>query len=234
MFSISLSGIRAALTRLDVHSNNIANVTTPGFKSSRVEQVDVASGGTAVGGVSVDVRQGPVNINGGPMSMAVLGEGMFQVETPQGPRFTSAGVFKVDGNGYLVDPSGNRLSPNVQVPGDAKAVMISATGVVSVLQPNNTIAQVGQIQLARFPNRPGLKAEGDNLYSTTAASGDPITGTPGTGVFGRLFFGGVEDSNVDLAADLVGTIIAKASARLNMAALRAQDETLGDLLDLTA
>lgn len=234
VFSVSLSGIRAAFARLDVHANNIANVATPGFKSSRLIQVDAAPGGTAVGGVSVDVRAGPIEIDGGPISMAVLGEGMFQVQTPQGPRFTSAGVFKVDSEGYLVDPSGHRLSPNVQVPADARAVMVSATGVVSALKPDNTVVPVGQVQLVRFSNRHGLKAEGDNLFSATAASGDPVTGLPGEGGFGRLLFGGVEGSNVDLSAEMVGTLLAKASARLNLVALRAQDDVLGDLLDLTA
>ena len=231
-FNISISGIRAALFREDVSANNIANINTPAFKSSRVDQVDIASGGTRIADVNINFSQGPLELADGRFSLAIQGDGFFAVSTPQGMRFTRAGSFNIDANGNVVTAEGYQLSPNIRVSTDARSIMVSPDGTVSATMPDGTVNTVAQIQLARFNNPGGLKLEGSNLTSQSSASGDPIFGNAGDGAFGSLVFGALEGSNVDLAGELVSQIINSAAVKANVGVIKTQNEMLGDILDM--
>ena len=231
-FQVSLSGVQAGLARLDVSADNVANVETPAFQASRVDQVDLRGGGSAVGSVRVQTNPGPIQVDGGPFQMAVLGDGFFRVQTPEGDRFTRAGSFHVDGQGNLVTPDGHPLLPGVQVPPGASSLHVAADGRVSANFADGTTQNLGQIELSRFNNPGGLMRTGDNLSAAGPASGDPITGQPGSGGLGQILFGAMEGSNVDLATEMVNQIVAKFAVKANLKAIKAQDETLGDLLDI--
>lgn len=106
VFAISASGIRTAFRRQDVIANNFANSTTPSFRSSRADAVDVRGGGADIGSIRVRLQPGPLEIDGGnPFSLAIAGEGFFELQTPDGPRYTRAGTFGLSANQRLVDPS---------------------------------------------------------------------------------------------------------------------------------
>lgn len=231
-FSVSVSGIRTAMGRQDVTSNNLANLLTPGFKASRVDQVDIQSGGTRIDSVDVLFNQGPLEISDGQFHMAVQGNGFFQVNTPNGVRYTRAGTFTVDGQGRLVTPSGYPIDPGIQVPSDAVSVAVSPGGAVTAALSNGATQSLGQISLARFNNPAGLNQVGENLYGPGANSGNPLVGTPGTASFGSIAFGSLEGSNVDLAAEMVGTIMNRALLKANVTAVKVQDRMVGDLLDI--
>jgi flagellar basal-body rod protein FlgG len=233
IFSISSSGLRAAFRRQDVIANNLANLVTPGFRSSRADMVDIPGGGTAVGSISVRLTQGPLEIEEGlPFTLAVHGDGFFRVETPQGPRFTRAGSFHIDRDGRVVTSEGAPLAPEIVIPPDARSVRVGPDGTVSVLTAQGEVQTIGQITLSRFANPQGLIAEGSSLHAAGPASGPPAEGIPGQGPFGQIVFGALEGSNVDLGSEIVSEIVNRAFARANIAALRTQDEMLGTLLDL--
>ncbi len=232
-FNVSVSGIRVGTRRLDTTAHNVANATTPAFKSSRVDSVNLAGGGATVGAVRVNFNPGPLELDEGRFSLAINGDGFFRVQTPQRQRFTRAGTFGVDAGGNLVTPEGYAILPNIQVPTDSRSFSIGTTGIVSATMPDGEIVGVGQVVLSRFANPGGLSQEGNNLSTPTAASGNPIDGNPGAGAMGGLVFGAVEGSNVELASETVSRIVSKAIVKANLATLRTQDEVLGTVIDLT-
>ena len=231
-FHVSLSGVRAGLDRLAVSANNVANVRTPGFRASRADQADLRGGGASVDSIRVLQNQGPIETDAGPFQMAVVGDGFFRIGTPAGDRFTRAGTFQVDAQGNLVTPDGYPLQPPIQVPADASSFHVAADGRVSANLADGTTQDLGRLDLARFPNPGGLVQEGDNLASAGPASGNPVTGAPGSDGFGQILFGALEGSNVDLTTEIVGRIADSFAVKANLKAIKAQDETLGDLLDL--
>ncbi|OHB77444.1 MAG: hypothetical protein A2Z34_09235 [Planctomycetes bacterium RBG_16_59_8] len=233
-FNISLSGLRTALDRQSVTANNLANVATPAFKAQRVAQVNVSSGGSRVASVSANLSQGPLELSEGAFHLAVRGNGWFALESPDGPRYTRAGIFHVDGGGNLTESNGNRLSPNIQVPSDASGMEIMPGGEVFAVLSGGDRVQIGRISLARFPNEQGLSQEGANLVASGPASGDPRYGPPGVDPFGDIAFGYLEGSNVDLASEIVDQIVNRVAAMANIGALKAEKEMSQEIIDLVA
>ncbi len=232
-FGIPLSGLQSALFRQDVTANNIANVVTPGFQAQRADQVDLGGGGSRAASTTTLRGPGALEATGNPIDLAVDGEGFFQVRTAEGgTAYTRAGSFRIDANRNLVTGSGEVVQPAFQVPQDATAIQFTATGQVNALLANGTVQQVGQLQLARFPNSSGLTRRGDSLLEANGASGAAEVGDPGQGAFGRVVSGALEGSNVDLAGELVGTRVNALLFRANLRVIRAEDDMLGEALDL--
>jgi flagellar basal-body rod protein FlgG len=233
IFHISRSGLESSLLRLAVNAHNVANVSTPGYRAQRADQVELRGGGARVAGISVNIRPGPLEVGTGGFQLAVLGDGLFRVATPRGDRFLRAGNFHVDAAGQVVTADGYPLQPPIQVPPDAMGFQVGPDGRFTVRTADGQTAEAGQIQLARFPNPQGLVREGDNLAAAGPASGAPAAGLPGTGPFGELLFGALEGSNVDLTHEMVDQVVLRAVAQANLSAIRTQDEMLGTLMDLT-
>lgn len=219
-------------TKLAVISNNLANAETIGFKRSRVaiescpyEQLklpgaqdafnnyapaSIAIGrGCRVQSVEIDFAQGPLKETGRMLDVAVEGEGFFYVEDPSINSFvyTRAGNFAVNSNGLVVVGSastGRVVQPRISIPTDVTGIVISSEGNVSIQQFGQTqFSQVGQLQLAKFPNPQGLMLLGENLYQETLASGKPIFGQPGLNGLGKLRQSALERSNVDFDEELL-------------------------------
>ncbi len=230
-FSVAVSALRAAFSRQTVTANNIANVSTPAFKSSRVHQQDTLSGGVEVSAVQRNLSPGPLEPTGRPLDIAVSGSGYIAVETPKGQRFTRFGAFGLDANGQIVDGQGNQLSPGFTVPDGAVAVNISREGAVAVSMADGSRQQLGTVDVYTFANPGGLQAIGGGLYSPAASSGPPMAHPAGSPGAGELVSGFLESSNVYLARELTDQIINKAGLSANIATIRAQDDMLGELLD---
>ncbi len=231
--SAALSGMQSAVVRQMISANNVANLATPGFKTSRgFTSERPGAGGTDLSSVRQDLSQGPLETATNAFDLAVSGDGFIPVETPSGIRYTRVGIFGIDGAGTLVTPQGYRTSPPIQLPAGATGFAVGADGTVSALLPDGTTQAVGQIPLARFANPEGLLAEGGGILAPGAGSGLPQFGTAGTGAFGSFVSGALEGSNVDLATQMVEQILATRTFQFNAAALRANDETLGTLLDI--
>ena len=255
---IARTGLDAQQTQLDVISNNLANVSTTGFKKSRAvfedllyqiirqpgaqssQDTQLPSGfqlGVGVRPVATEriFTQGSLQQTGNALDVAISGRGFFQIQTPDGgTAYTRDGSFQVDSDGNLVTASGYTVLPNMQIPPDTLVVSIARDGIVSVTQPGNpnTVTQLGQLQLATFVNPAGLQSQGENLFVETAASGAPQVGNPGEDGLGLLNQSLVETSNVNVAEELVNMIIAQRAYELNSRAITTSDQMLQRLTQI--
>lgn len=248
---ISKTGIDAQQTNLDVVTNNLANVGTSGFKRSRAVFEDllyqnlrqpgaqssqltmVPTGfqlGTGVHPIGTERihTQGNLEKVDNPMSVAINGNGFFQVLKPDGTTaYTRDGTFQLDNQGQLVTISGYPVQPSITIPVGALSVTVGTDGTVSVMQAGTAApTQVGAIQLANFVNPGGLQAVGENLFSETAASGAPATGAPGSNGLGVINQGFVETSNVNVVEEMVKMIEIQRAYEINSKAITVSDQML--------
>lgn len=248
---IAKTGLDAQQTQLDVISNNLANVSTNGFKRSRAvfedllyqtlrqpgaqssQQTQLPSGlqiGTGVRPVATErvFTQGNLQQTSNQLDLAIQGQGFFQVLLPDGSTaYTRDGSFQLDSQGQLVTASGFPVQPAITIPANAQSITIARDGTVSVVQSGAAAAtQVGTLQLANFTNPAGLESRGENLYTETAASGTPTTNTPGTNGLGLLNQGYVETSNVNVVEELVNMIQTQRAYEINSKAVQTSDQML--------
>jgi flagellar basal-body rod protein FlgG len=240
---------------LDNIANNLANSSTAGFRSRRIQFQDMIyqnmvtpgaaatqqttiAGGLQIGlgtrpGVSEVVQtQGEFSTTGNTLDMAIQGAGYFQVKLPDGQTgYTRSGSFQMDSQGNVVTADGNPLLPALAIPATAQSVTIGSDGTVSVTLPNQTAAtQIGTIQLATFANPGGLNSVGSNIFMPTTASGDPIVGTPGGSEgLGTLQQGMLEQSNVNVVDEFVNMIVAQRAYESNSRVIQASDQMLQQL-----
>lgn len=249
---IASSGLRTEQTLIDVISNNVANINTPGFKKSRVSFADVSyhdavvntlkasdsdpghmvGGGTRIAATHAQFSDGDLKLTNNPLDVAISGDGFLEVTTATGEtQYTRAGQLTVDKDGYLATVDGNRLSAGIQIPADALKVTISETGEVQVQVPGEAQpVSSGHLQLARFVNAEGLKPMGNNAYQATQESGEAVYGQPGEGGMGTLRQGFVEISNVDMADEMTNLVVAQRAYQLNARVIQAADQVL-DTID---
>jgi flagellar basal-body rod protein FlgG len=245
------TGMTAQQLNIDTVANNLANVNTTGFKRSRVDFQDLlyqtsrmpgsptaqgadAPTGTQVGGgvrpasTQRIFTQGDFQRTDNPLDLVIEGDGFFQVLRGDGTTaYTRAGSFRKDANGRVVNPDGFALQPEITIPEQATDISVGTDGIVSVtLAGNNTPQQVGTIELARFVNPAGLNSIGRNLYLPTAASGNALTGAPGSQGFGTLSQGYVEMSNVKVVEEMVNLIIGQRAYEAGSKAVQSADEML--------
>jgi flagellar basal-body rod protein FlgG len=254
---ISKTGLEAQQVQLDVIANNLANVSTNGFKRSRAvfedllyqtlrqpgaqssQQSQISSGlqlGTGVHPVSTEriFSQGNLAQSSNNLDIAIQGNGFFQIQMPDGTvGYTRDGSFQLNAQGQLVTGSGHPVQPAVTIPPNTLSITIGKDGTVTVLtQGQITPQQVGTIQLATFVNPAGLQANGENLYQETASSGTANTGTPGANGVGVLNQGFVETSNVNVVEELVNMIQTQRAYEINSKAITTSDQMLQRLTQL--
>lgn len=245
------TGMDAQQLRIDTIANNLANVSTTGFKKSRAEFQDLfyetlmapgaqsADGttlptgaqighGVKLGAISRIFTQGTRTNTGRDFDMSIDGDGFFQIAAAGGEiLYTRDGSFHLDSDGNLVNDQGNLMEPNIQVPIDAIQVTVLQDGTVSALIAGQTSpSQLGQIEIARFQNPSGLRSLGGNLWVPSESSGDAETGTPGATGYGAIAQGFLESSNVNMAEELVKLILAQRSFEVNSRVIKAGDEML--------
>jgi flagellar basal-body rod protein FlgG len=243
----AVTGAGAQQIRIDIISNNLANLGTTGYKAARPQFEDllyqtvkpaVAQGGSSTGlqigrgtrVVSTERLQTPgvQRTTGQALDIAIDGRGFFAVQRLNGDlAYTRDGSFKLDAAGTLVNNAGLPLDPPITIPQDATEVQISADGIVSVRQPGSaTLSQVGQLQIFVFPNEAGLSAVGGNLLLESDGSGAPLSGTPGTDAFGLTQQGSLEEANVNIAEELVNLILAQRAFEANTRVISTSDDIL--------
>lgn len=245
------SGMTAQQTKIDTISNNLANVNTTGFKKSRVDFQDLlyqtvkyagtpsTAGAQVPTGIQVGhgVRpvatqrvfsQGMYQQTDNPLDVVIEGDGFFQVLLPDGGiRYTRDGAFKLDADGRITTSDGFPIEPEIVVPADSLELSIGSDGTVTIMRPgDNEPQRIGEIQIVRFVNPAGLKSEGRNLFTATAASGEPMLGTPGLDGFGTLAQNFLEMSNVQVVEEMVNMIVAQRAYESNSKAIQASDEML--------
>jgi flagellar basal-body rod protein FlgG len=245
------TGMSAQQLNIDVVSNNLANVNTSGFKKSRVDFQDLlyqtlrpagtaaAQGAQVPTGIQVGLgtrpaatqkifSQGDFQQTQNPLDLVIEGDGFFQIQMPNGnTAYTRDGSFKLDAQGRLVTSDGFPVDPEITIPPESTNISVGSDGTVSVLLPGQATPQeVGQIQIAKFSNPAGLSSMGRNLFTTSAASGEPIIDSPGLNGLGSIGQGFVEMSNVKVVEEMVNLIVAQRAYEVNSKAIQTADDML--------
>ena len=248
---ISKTGMEAQQLQLDNISNNLANVSTNGYKKTHAvfedliyqnlrqsgaassDQTQLPSGlqvGLGVRPVATarDFTQGALQQTGNTYDLAISGNGFFQITMPDGTTgYTRDGSFTTDATGQLVTNNGYLVQPGITIPPTAQSVTIASNGLVTATIPGQTAPQsLGQIQVANFPNPTGLEPSGQDLYAETAASGAPTSAAPGVNGMGQLQQGYTETSNVNVVEELVTMISTQRAYELNSKAISTSDQML--------
>ncbi|MCM2459655.1 flagellar basal-body rod protein FlgG [Pseudomonas sp. CG7] len=248
---VAKTGLSAQDTNLSTISNNLANVSTTGFKRDRAEFQDLLyqvkrqpgaqstqdselpSGlqvgtGVRIVGTQKNFNAGSLQTTEQPLDRAIDGRGFFQILQPDGTTsYTRDGTFHLDSNGQIVNASGFALEPAIVIPNDAQTFTVGRDGTVSVTVAGNPAAQViGNLQTADFINPAGLQAVGNTLFLDTAASGAPQVGPPGVNGFGTTLQNTLETSNVSTVEEMVNMITTQRAYEMNSKVISTADQML--------
>ena len=250
---IAATGMSAQQMRVEVISNNLANMSTTGYNARRAEFADLhyqqltppgainASNGTVVptgvqiglgvrpAAVSINVAQGSLSATGGDLDLAIEGLGYIEVTLPSGiSAYTRDGALKRSADGLVVTSDGYQVAPGITIPQDARTLSINATGEVYAYFNDRVAPELlGQITLAGFTNEKGLQATGSNLFLETPASGSAQVSIPGENGLGTVRQGFLEDSSVDAVREITDLIEAQRGYELNAKVITAADQMLG-------
>ncbi|TCM87059.1 flagellar basal-body rod protein FlgG [Rhodovulum steppense] len=250
--SIAATGMSAQQMRVEVISNNLANMSTTGYDARRAEFADLhyqqvtrpgtinASDGTVLptgvqlglgvrpASVTVNLAQGALSQTGGDLDVAIEGRGYLEVTLPNGnPAYTRDGALKRTGDGLIVTSDGFEVAPGIVIPDDVRSLSINADGEIYAYFQNQVQPQLlGQFTLTIFTNEKGLEAIGSNLFTETEASGGPIAGVPGDEGYGTLRQGYLEESTVDPVREITELIQAQRGYELNSKVITAADQML--------
>jgi flagellar basal-body rod protein FlgG len=250
---IAGTGMQAQNTNVEVISNNIANLSTTGYKRQRAEFQDlmyqnlrrVGSNSSDTGSlvpsgaqIGLGVRtaaiyaineQGTLSQTSNTLDLAIQGNGYFQITLPDGTTgYTRDGTFGLAADGTIVT-----VQPGLQIPTAATGITVNTSGQVQVsIQGQTAPTTVGQLQIAVFPNEAGLAAQGGNMLLQTAASGAPVAGNPGITGFGTVMQGFIESSNVNIVTEITNLITAQRAYEMNSKVITAADEMMSTLTNL--
>lgn len=243
---ISATGLRSQQEQIDVISNNVANMQTPGFKRGRVNFAEVAAlmaadgstashgGGAEVLSTSTLFAAGELRPTGNPLDLAIEGAGFFELETEEGGRvYTRAGQFRVDQDGYLVSVNGMKLAQGLQIPPDATDLRIDRAGEITARLGDETERSIiGRLELATFVAPDALDSLGENVFAANGRSGEASISVAGETGFGRLQQGYLEMANVDLIDEMSSLVMAQRAYQLNARVLQAADQVLETINNL--
>ena len=250
--STAATGMMAMELNVQVISNNLANMTTTGYKRQRAEfqdllydhvsrvgtqtsaqgnmlpvGIDLGSGVKTVGTPRL-MTQGTLSQTGGTLDVAIRGDGFYKIQLPDGTyAYTRDGSFQMDAQGRITTAEGNVVQPAITIPANATGLTINAQGQVSVTLPGQTTPSVlGQIGLTRFMNKAGLQPIGDNLFTETPASGPPQDGTANIDGYGDIQQSNLEQSNVEVVSEISNLISAQRAYEMNSKVVSAADQML--------
>lgn len=250
---IAAAGMTAQQMRVEVISNNLANMNTTGYNPRRAEFADLhyqqvarpgtinATDGTVLptgvqlglgvraSAVSVMLSQGALSATGGDLDLAIEGQGYLEVTLPNGTSaYTRDGGLKLTGDGLIVTSDGYPVVPDIAIPRDARSISINAEGEVYAYFNDRVQAEfIGQFSIAGFSNPKGLEAIGANLFVESPASGPAAVSVPGQDGMGTLRQGYLEDSSVDAVKEVTDLIQAQRGYELNSKVISAADQMLG-------
>lgn len=236
---------------IDVIANNLANVSTSGFKKSKADFQDLlyqtmkvpgsqtsndteSPTGILIGlgvkpaAVTKVFSQGDLILTENELDVAIEGEGFLQVEMPNGNTgYTRSGALKRDSNGRLTTSDGYPITPAVTIPDGSRQISISENGIVSaILGADTASTQIGALTLATFTNNAGLSSIGKNLFEETPASGTATVGTPGLDGYGSLLQTYLEGSNVNIVEELASMITTQRAYEINSKTIQTSDEMM--------
>ncbi len=249
---IAATGMAAQQMKVDVVSNNLANMSTTGYNPRRADFADLhyqqmarpgsvtaADGsmlptgiqiglGVRPASVSVVLGQGGLEATGSDLDVAIDGNGYIEVTMPSGQTgYTRDGALKRSADGLIVTSDGFTVAPGITIPTDALGLTISPSGEVFAnfadrVEPES----IGQLNLTSFSNEKGLEAIGSNLFLESPASGPGYSAAPGVDGLGTLRQGYLEGSSVDAVREVTELIKAQRGYELNAKVITAADQML--------
>ena len=240
---IAESGMASQQKLIDVISNNIANISTPGFKKSSVNFSDIVSnsavssektqGGNQGQGVMIehllmDFQVGNLKQTGNPLDVAINGEGFIPVTLDNGTQaYTRGGRLQINEQGYLSTLSGQALSAGINLPPDVSDFTITSSGaVLARVQGGDELLELGQIDLVRFTNQEGMQQIGSNLYKPGQSAGELSMSKPSELGTGQMIQGFTEMSNVAMNDEMVSLMLAQRGYQLNARLVQVADQVL--------
>jgi len=237
VLNISKQDILSRLTDLDVASNNLANVNTAGFKTSRSNFQEMLNQqlteGVQLRNTQMLTAQGSLRDSTNPLDWAIQGDGFFSVTLPDGATgYTRDGQFILDGDLNLVSASGYPLVWDGQVLEGMSEISVSSEGVVTANDADGARVELGTVQLTRFPNPSGLTSRGDNVWLESDASGAAQTGAAGSENLGTISPYRVEQSNVDLSQEMTHLITLQRSFSMSVKAFQQTDTMISQAINL--
>ncbi len=249
---VSKTGLQAQDKQLATISNNLANVSTTGFKKDRAvfqdliyqiqrqpgaqstQDSQLPSGlqlgsGTRVVGTQKQFTQGDLEITEQTLDLAINGRGFFQIQMPDGTvSYTRDGTFHLSADGEIVNANGFLLGDGIIVPEQTKTLTISRDGIVQAFLNNDPEPiEIGNIEIVDFVNPAGLEAIGNNLFLETPASGGAEIGIPSLDGFGSVVQGALEKSNVAIVEEMVDMIATQRAYEMNSKVVSTADSMLG-------
>jgi flagellar basal-body rod protein FlgG len=243
------TGMSAQQVNMDVIAHNLANANTTGFKRGRANFEDLMYQTIAAPGAETSTNsqlptgiqigmgtrnvavqkvfeQGEFTQTSNQLDLAIQGKGFFKVMRGSDEVYTRAGTFKLDKDGYMVDPEGNRLQPEISIPTNATTVTIDPGGTITASDQNGTSLSSGTINLYDFQNPAGLLNVGQNYYQVSQASGDAQEGEPGVDGFGTILQGYLESSNINVVEEMVNLIVGQRAYEANSKVIKTSDQML--------
>ena len=256
--SIAATGMVAQQRNVEVVSNNLANMNTTAYMRRRTEFHDLLyqnlrrvgsassdAGNIVPSGIQLGLgvklaavyrihEQGNLTATDNTFDIAIQGPGFFPITLPSGDTaFTRDGTFQLNAEGELVTHDGYLVQPGISIPEEAIDVTVNSSGEVLVkIQGQVELSNVGQLELATFPNAAGLEAEGGNLFTETEASGTAITATPGSSGYGSILQGFLETSNVNAVEEISNLISAQRAYEMNSKVIQTSDDMMGTLTSI--
>ncbi len=250
--SIAATGMDAQQTRVEVISNNLANMNTTAFNARRAEFADLhyqiarAAGasssstgnivpegvqlglGVRTASISVDITQGTLKNTSGDLDVAIDGKGYLEVTLPSGTlAYTRDGALQRSAEGLIVNSEGFPIAGNITIPNNTRDITINPNGeIFATIDGQTAPALIGTINLVTFANAKGLEPLGGNLYSETVASGNPLVGLAGLDGRGTFRQGYLEESNVDVVQQIAELIEAQRGYELNAKVITAADQMM--------
>ena len=249
---IAATGMAAQQMKVDVVSNNLANMSTTGYNARRADFADLLyqqlarpgsvtsengamlPTGIQIGlgvrptSVSVVVAQGSLAPTGGDLDLAIDGNGYIEVMLPSGAAaYTRDGALKRSADGLIVTSDGFTVAPGITIPSDAQGLTITPSGeVYADFADQVDPVLIGELTLTSFTNEKGLEAIGSNLFQESPASGPGTVAQPGLDGLGTLRQGYLEESSVDPVREVTELIKAQRGYELNAKVITAADQML--------
>lgn len=243
---VGAAGMRGHQLQIDAIAHNLANLNTIGFRRGVATFTEVTAalattplngvladnpagfrGAGISAGVTLSSRSGELRQTGESLDLAIDGLGFIEVIRSDGtPAYSRAGRLRVSDQGELTTIDGSPLAVGIQIPDDARQIVIKEDGRVLAASADGENIEVGQIELVTFPNAAALRPAGANLYVADTAAGEPQVATPGQSGMGLLRQGYVESSNVQMADELVSMMLAQRAFELNSRVVQAADQLM--------
>ena len=240
--NIALSALNTSFSKLRSTANNIANSSTPGFKQTRVDQVESAAGGSRVSNITRSTEPGVPVTTSRALDLTISGDGYFALSDNGKTVYSRNGTFNVSKDGYIENSQGQRLlgftgsgqsgELNIHTTNSSvNGISIDKQGNVQAQLTDGSSAKVGQVAVAQFNNPQGLQNNGNSTFVATQSSGDATLNYPGSANHGEILSGQLESSNVNLEQQLVGLITAKHEVQANAKLIKTESEMLGTLFE---